>query len=127
MFRHNNNNDYTKHAIDKGEAKFCNYFVDSYCEVGQRWKAMEFLRCFYHGCDKCFLNTFLRFPKHIAVNLTKRSMAKLALNSLWGKITMTKTEQVFFEWGGCTHVVQSDRPNASTLCVHSHIHHHFKM
>ncbi|XP_049332872.1 uncharacterized protein LOC125801098 isoform X1 [Astyanax mexicanus] len=43
-----------QHALNEGEVKIGNYFVDGYFEDGGVRKAFEFLGCFYHGCDKCF-------------------------------------------------------------------------
>ncbi len=55
-----------QHALNHGEVSFGKYYVDGFYIDGAIKKALEFLGCFFHGCEHCYnpndLNPLLKVP-----------------------------------------------------------------
>nr|XP_049619738.1 uncharacterized protein LOC125994445 [Syngnathus scovelli]XP_049620140.1 uncharacterized protein LOC125994731 isoform X1 [Syngnathus scovelli] len=43
-----------RHALNGGEVRIDNYFVDGYCEIGGVKIVFEYFGCYHHGCAECF-------------------------------------------------------------------------
>ncbi|XP_067322381.1 uncharacterized protein [Anolis sagrei] len=70
-----------RHALNGGEVKVSNYFLDGYAVVGGREIAYEFFGCYFHGCLYCYspeeINSLVGKSYEFLFNATQKRSADL--------------------------------------------------